>query len=179
VSRRAKASNLDQLSAAVRAIEAKARIAGLVTTKIEQKVEIGIYSDLQTEAEAAAELFMLNGVSDLMITGDARETVIALLTVRVALMFNPATAVPPKIYMPSIQAAASTSGVEVNATPVHAKDEIEGVIAAQAREQGSSLLVMPVPSLFKNRRSRNCRPKPLSRFGGRATNERSRDNHPY
>jgi putative ABC transport system substrate-binding protein len=33
----------------------------------------------------------------------------------------------------------------VNATPVHAKDEIEGVIAAQAREPGGSLIVMPDP----------------------------------
>jgi ABC-type uncharacterized transport system substrate-binding protein len=70
---------------------------------------------------------------------------IAPRTVRVALMFNPTTAVPLKFYLPSVQAAASTSGVEVNATPVHAKDEIEGVIAAQARDQGSSLIVMPDP----------------------------------
>ena len=70
---------------------------------------------------------------------------IAPRTVRVALMFNPTTAVPLKFYMPPIQAAPSTSGVEVNATPVHAKDEIEGVIAAQARDQGGSLIVMPDP----------------------------------
>ena len=70
---------------------------------------------------------------------------IAPRTVRVALMFNPTTAVPLKFYMPSIQAAASTSGVEVNATPVHTKDEIEGIIAAQARDQGGSLIVMPDP----------------------------------
>jgi len=68
---------------------------------------------------------------------------IAPRTVRVALMFNPTTAVPLKFYMPSVQAAASASSVEVNATPVHAKDEIEGVIAAQARDQGGSLIVMP------------------------------------
>jgi putative ABC transport system substrate-binding protein len=76
---------------------------------------------------------------------------IAPRTVRVALMFNPATAVPLKFYMPSIQAAASTSSVEVNATPVHAKDEIEGVIAAQARDQGSGLIVMPDPFNAANR----------------------------
>ena len=45
---------------------------------------------------------------------------IAPRTVRAALMFNPTTAVPLKVYMPSVQAAASTLGVEVNATPVHA-----------------------------------------------------------
>ena len=68
---------------------------------------------------------------------------IAPRTVRAALMFNPTTAVPLKFYMPSVLAAASTSGVEVNATPVHAKEEIEGVIAAQARSPGGSLIVMP------------------------------------
>jgi ABC-type uncharacterized transport system substrate-binding protein len=70
---------------------------------------------------------------------------IAPQTVRAALLFNPTTAVPLKFYMPSVQAAASISGIEVNATPVHAKDEIEGVIAAQARDQGSGLIVMPDP----------------------------------
>ncbi len=70
---------------------------------------------------------------------------IAPQTVRVALMFNPTTAVPLKFYMPSVQAAASTAGVEVKATPIHAKDEIEGVIAAQARDPGSGLIVMPDP----------------------------------
>ena len=76
---------------------------------------------------------------------------IAPRTVRAALMFNPTTAVPLKFYMPSIQAAASALGVEVNATPVHAKDEVEGVIAAQARDQGSGLIVMPDPFNAANR----------------------------
>jgi len=74
---------------------------------------------------------------------------IAPRTVRVTLMFNPATAVPLKFYMSSFQAAASTVGIEVNATPVHAKDEIEGVIAAQARD--SALIVMPDPFNATNR----------------------------
>ena len=66
-------------------------------------------------------------------------------TVRVSLLFNPATAVPLKIYMPSIKAAASSSAVEVNAAPVQAQDEIEGVIAAQARDPKGSIIVMPDP----------------------------------
>ena len=45
--------------------------------------------------------------------------------------------------MPSIQAAASSFAVEVRAAPVHAKDEIEGVIAAQARNPGGGLIAMP------------------------------------
>ncbi|MGB9060307.1 MAG: ABC transporter substrate-binding protein, partial [Pseudolabrys sp.] len=76
---------------------------------------------------------------------------IAPRTVRAALMFNPTTAVPLKFYMPSVQAAASALGVEVNATPVHAKDEVEGVIAAQARDQGGGLIVMPDPFNAANR----------------------------
>jgi putative ABC transport system substrate-binding protein len=68
---------------------------------------------------------------------------IAPRTERVALLFNPATAVPIQFFMPSIQAAASSSAVEVSAAPVHAKDEIEGVIAAQARSSGGGLIVMP------------------------------------
>jgi putative tryptophan/tyrosine transport system substrate-binding protein len=66
-------------------------------------------------------------------------------TARVTLLFNPATVVPLKIYMPSIQAAALSSAVEVNAAPVHAQEEIEGVIAAQARDPGGSIIVMPDP----------------------------------
>jgi putative ABC transport system substrate-binding protein len=68
---------------------------------------------------------------------------IAPRTVRVALLFNPATAVPPKIYMPSIQAAALSLAIEARASPVHTKDEIEGVIAAQARDPGGGLIVLP------------------------------------
>jgi putative tryptophan/tyrosine transport system substrate-binding protein len=53
---------------------------------------------------------------------------IAPHTVRAALLFNPTTAAPLQIYMPSIQAAATSFAVEVSAAPVHAKDEIEGVL---------------------------------------------------
>ena len=68
---------------------------------------------------------------------------IAPRTVHVALLFNPETTVPIQFFMPSIQAAASSFAIEVSAAPVHAKDEIEGVIAAQARSSGGGLIVMP------------------------------------
>jgi putative tryptophan/tyrosine transport system substrate-binding protein len=68
---------------------------------------------------------------------------IAPRTVRMALLFNPVTAVPLRIFMPSTQAAASSVAVQASAAPVHAKDEIEGVIAAQARNPGGGLIVMP------------------------------------
>jgi putative tryptophan/tyrosine transport system substrate-binding protein len=68
---------------------------------------------------------------------------IAPRTVRVALLFNPATVVPVQFFMPSIQAAASSFAVQVSAAPVQGKDEIEGVVAAQARDPGGGLIVMP------------------------------------
>jgi putative tryptophan/tyrosine transport system substrate-binding protein len=76
---------------------------------------------------------------------------IAPRTVRVALLFNPATAVPLQFYLPSIQAAASSFAVQASAAPVHAKNEIEDVIAAQARNPGGSLIVMPDAFTSTNR----------------------------
>jgi putative tryptophan/tyrosine transport system substrate-binding protein len=63
--------------------------------------------------------------------------------VRAALLFNPTTAPQVQIYMPAIQAAATSLAVEVSAAPVHAKDEIEGVIATEARNPGGGLIAMP------------------------------------
>src|SRR5262245_36143632 len=68
---------------------------------------------------------------------------IAPRTVRVALLFNPATVASLQSFMPSIQAAASSFAIKASAAPVHASDEIEGVIAEQARNPGGSLIVMP------------------------------------
>jgi putative ABC transport system substrate-binding protein len=62
---------------------------------------------------------------------------------RVALLFNPATTVPVKFYMSSIEAAASSFAIQASTAPVHAKDEIEGVIAALAGNRGAGLIVMP------------------------------------
>ena len=52
--------------------------------------------------------------------------------------------------MPSIKATASSIAVEVSVAPVHAKEEIEGVIAAQA-QSGGSLIVMPDAATDTNR----------------------------
>ena len=68
---------------------------------------------------------------------------IAPRTVRVAVLFNPATVASLQSFMPSIQAAASSYAIQTSVAPVHASDEIEGVIAAQARNPGGSLIVMP------------------------------------
>jgi putative ABC transport system substrate-binding protein len=68
---------------------------------------------------------------------------IAPRTVRMALLFNPGTPPPLEVYMPSIQAAASSFAIQAIAAPVHASDEIEGIIAAQTRDPGGGLIVMP------------------------------------
>jgi putative ABC transport system substrate-binding protein len=76
---------------------------------------------------------------------------IAPRTARMSLLFNPATAVPLQFFMPSIQAAASSLAIQMSNAPVHAKDEIEGVIAAQASNPGGSLIVMPDTFNIANR----------------------------
>ena len=76
---------------------------------------------------------------------------VAPRTVDMALLFNPATAVPIQFYMPSIQAATSSAAVTLSAAPVHGKDEIEGVIAARARTPGGGLIVMPDTFNITNR----------------------------
>ncbi len=50
---------------------------------------------------------------------------------------------PLQFFLPSIQTAASSFAIQATAAPVHAKDEIEGVITAQARHTGGGLVVMP------------------------------------
>jgi putative ABC transport system substrate-binding protein len=68
---------------------------------------------------------------------------IAPRTTRIVLLANPATGPSPQFYTPSAQAAASSLAVEVSVAPIKAKEEIEGVIGALAREPGGGLIVLP------------------------------------
>jgi putative ABC transport system substrate-binding protein len=70
---------------------------------------------------------------------------------RIALLFNPTTSVPVKIYMPSIEIAALFHGVEVNLTPVRTRDEIESLIAAEAQNAGTGIVVLPDSFTTANR----------------------------
>jgi putative ABC transport system substrate-binding protein len=72
-------------------------------------------------------------------------------TAHVGVLFTATTAPQTQFFMPSIQAAASSLGVEMSATAVQAKDAIEGVIAAHARSPGGALIVMPDPFNRTNR----------------------------
>jgi putative tryptophan/tyrosine transport system substrate-binding protein len=76
---------------------------------------------------------------------------IAPRTARVALLFNPATAMPFQFLMPSIETAASSFAVEVRAAPVRDKGELEKIISAQAHPPGGGLVVMPDVFNTRNR----------------------------
>jgi putative tryptophan/tyrosine transport system substrate-binding protein len=62
---------------------------------------------------------------------------------RVALLFNPSTATYAEYYLNPYKAAAASFAMEAIAAPVHDKSELESVVAAQAREPNSGLIVMP------------------------------------
>jgi putative tryptophan/tyrosine transport system substrate-binding protein len=66
-------------------------------------------------------------------------------TTRVTLLFNPATPATLQFYLPSIQTAAQSLVVQVSDAPVRARDGIEEVIAAIARDPGGGLIAMPDP----------------------------------
>jgi putative ABC transport system substrate-binding protein len=68
---------------------------------------------------------------------------VAPRVIKVAFLFNPATAPFAKYYLNHFKAAASSSGVEGIAAPVRDTPELESVVAAQAREPNSGLIVMP------------------------------------
>jgi len=66
---------------------------------------------------------------------------IAPATTRVTLLFNPAGP-PSEFFLPSIQAAASSLNVQANLVTIHGRDEIEAVIAAQARDPGGGIIAL-------------------------------------
>jgi putative ABC transport system substrate-binding protein len=68
---------------------------------------------------------------------------IAPRIVRVAFLFNPATAPYAQGYLDPLKAAAPSIGVEVVASPVHDTSDIETVIAAFGRGPGGGLIVLP------------------------------------
>jgi ABC-type uncharacterized transport system substrate-binding protein len=61
---------------------------------------------------------------------------------RVALLLNPATATYAESYLNAFKAAAASVAVEAIAAPVHDRSEFDTVIAAQAREPNSGLIVL-------------------------------------
>src|SRR5262249_22754755 len=64
-------------------------------------------------------------------------------TRRLALLSNPETGPSLQLFLPSIQAAASSLGIETSVARVRAKEDIEGVVAAQASVPGGGLVITP------------------------------------
>ena len=59
------------------------------------------------------------------------------------MLFNPSTAPYAEIYLNPFKAAAASLGVEAIAVPVLDVSELESVVAKQAREPNSGLIVIP------------------------------------
>jgi putative ABC transport system substrate-binding protein len=70
---------------------------------------------------------------------------------RAAIMFNPDTAAPVEIFIPSFETLARLLNVTTITTPVHSDVEIETAIIALGREPGSGLVVMPDTFTFVHR----------------------------
>jgi putative tryptophan/tyrosine transport system substrate-binding protein len=71
--------------------------------------------------------------------------------VRVAFLFNPATASYAGYYLTPFKAAASSFAVEAIAAPVHDSSELESVVAALAREPNGGFIAMPDSFLIAHR----------------------------
>jgi putative ABC transport system substrate-binding protein len=68
---------------------------------------------------------------------------IAPRVTKVVAPFNPATAPYAEIYLNPLKAASASFGVEMIAAPVRDGSELESVVAAQALEPNSGLIVIP------------------------------------
>jgi putative ABC transport system substrate-binding protein len=65
---------------------------------------------------------------------------------RVAVLFNPETAPQSKFYMPAIEAAGSSLGVQVIAIPVQVTDDIEPALTSFARQPDGGLILTAAPA---------------------------------
>jgi putative ABC transport system substrate-binding protein len=68
---------------------------------------------------------------------------IAPRVTRIAVIFNPDTALFAPLFNTEIEAAASSLGITVALAPVHDDSGIEGAIAAQAMEPGGGVVALP------------------------------------
>jgi putative ABC transport system substrate-binding protein len=70
---------------------------------------------------------------------------------RVAMLFNPTSATYADYWLDPFKAATAAFAVEAISAPVRNEWELESVVAAQAREPNSGLIVMPDSFLFAHR----------------------------
>jgi len=76
---------------------------------------------------------------------------IAPAVTRVALLFNPETSPYAKHYLNFIETAAPAFKVAATSASIRSVGEMEAAVAAQAREPGGGLLVLPDTFTFSNR----------------------------
>ena len=76
---------------------------------------------------------------------------IAPRVTRVAVIFNPDTALFAPLFNHEIEGAAPSLGIMVTLAPVHDDSGIEDAIATQARELGSGLIILPDPFTVAHR----------------------------
>ena len=68
---------------------------------------------------------------------------IAPKTSRASMLFNPKTSPQTGYYRPSLEAAASTLGVDISASPISSREEIEKVILGLRQHPDAGLIVVP------------------------------------
>jgi putative ABC transport system substrate-binding protein len=76
---------------------------------------------------------------------------IAPRVTRVAVIFNPDTALFAPLFNRELEAAAPSFGIVVTLAPVHDDSGIEDAIATQAREPGGGLIILPDPFTVAHR----------------------------
>jgi putative ABC transport system substrate-binding protein len=140
---------LGQTTAAVGALARETRTTPIVFTFVTDPIGSGFAT---TVAHPAGNITGFTS-NDPVIGGKWMELLkqIAPRTMHVAVLYSSRTAPQTKFFMPPIQAAASSLAVQATPAAVDAKDAIEGVIAAEARNPGGGLLVMPDPFNRTNR----------------------------
>ena len=70
---------------------------------------------------------------------------------RIAVIFNPETALYARLFVPSIDAAGHSLTVEPIVSPVRTESELEQAIAAVGRDQLGGLIVLPDPFTYAHR----------------------------
>ncbi|HJZ20692.1 MAG TPA: ABC transporter substrate-binding protein, partial [Bradyrhizobium sp.] len=88
---------------------------------------------------------------DFTVGGKWLETLkeIAPAVSRVAVIYNPKT-MPFTAYLPSLQSAATSLGMEMIAAPVQDDGEIEGAVSAVSRESGGGLCLIADPFIAEH-----------------------------
>jgi hypothetical protein len=120
----------------------KRRHIAVAVAALSRGVQKMLITDGAVLAEEVTDKKKLHGVKPADIPVETTDQVRASNQPQVAMLFNPATALV-EYWLNPFKAAAASFAVEAIAAPVRDTAELESVIAAQAREPNSGLIVMP------------------------------------